>query len=98
MGILLSKDYEYIEIKEKSVAASTSIWSAVIFLALVFILILALFRKGPTGDDTSSGESRIYKRIAEVEMQMNDSYAAERQPNPHFISSGLDSPLLIPQK
>lgn len=103
MGILLSKDYEYIEIKQKSEASSTSILSAIIFLAVILLfLISSLFRRGSIDKEESTAESRKWKRPAGIEIQMatfeSDVYVAEREPNPHFISSGLKSPLLTPQK
>jgi len=41
-------------------------------------------------------------RYGGVEIQMttfdSDFYLAEKKPNPHFVSSSLETPLLIPEK
>lgn len=103
LGILLSNDYEYIEIKDKQGASSTSLWAAIICLIIIFVMVIGyLFKQEPRKIQPNNADTGLPSRSERVEIQMTtfdrDCYLAERQPNPHFISSSLESPLLIPKK
>jgi hypothetical protein len=103
LGLLLSNDYEYIEIKEREKASSTSLWAAIICLILVFVMVMGyLFKQEPRKNQPDNSDTRLTSHSRGVEIQMttfeSDFYLAEKKPNPHFISSSLESPLLIPKK